>query len=617
MRSLKKVLLIIPFLCCCTLKLLAQDIPDKIDDIDAPVDTAAFYKKLYEYSKSRKVVYFLYKSVFNPPVRPVKKKSKKPAVKVLAVKKYKGKIIRHILVQSLDPFGTSIHDTSHHPHSVVQKGGNFLHAKTKAWAIRNYLLIRENDKIDPLKLEESERLLRSTGFIREAQLVVQPVAGTKDSFDIVVTTQDYWSLRPSISASTSRVRYRIRENNFGGFGHVFDNRVTDNLKTAGPLILDGSYKVPNLGRTYISPTLFYGTSPENNVQGISVDRPFFSPLTRVASGVEILTKALSDSIQFTEDTTYAYSNRSFVADIWLGYSWRLLKGETEEEQSTRFVTALRYSRLRYLSVKPEVPEIISYFSKSDFYLASISLSSRKYLRERYIFRFGEIEDVPDGHKLTFTTGLENRNDGVRYYFGVYGAAGRFYNSFGYLYSGLGYSTFLKNNVFYKGEVRVDLIYFSPLLKSGKWRARQFVNYNFNYGIDRDESEKIMLNGDIGIPGYKNELPYGTSRMILVSQTIFYSPYDVLGFRFAPILIAGVGMIGGYNQSVFKSKLYQIYGLGLLVKNELLILNSFQIAIAIYPVLPTGGSAIQFNPVKLNESRFTDFDITRPSVSTFN
>ncbi|MBL0341372.1 MAG: hypothetical protein IPP71_10770 [Bacteroidetes bacterium] len=406
------------------MELAAQNVPEKIDDIDAPVDTAVFYKKLYNYSQNKKFIYFLYKSVFNPPVRSTKTKSKKAKISVLPEKKYKGKIIRKITVQSLDPFGSSIHDTTHKPHSVVQKGGNYVHIKSKSRAIKNYLLIKENDKIDPLKLEESERLLRSTGFLREAKLIVQPVKGTRDSFDILVVTQDYWSLRPSITASTSKVRYRIRENNFGGFGHIFDNRITDNLKSSDPLILDGSYKIPTLSNTYISPTLFYGTSPDNNIQGITVDRPFFSPLTRVAGGLELLTKAVSDSIQFTEDTIYNYNNRSFVADIWLGYSWRLLKGETDEEKSTRIVTALRYSRLRYLSLDPDNEEIVNYFSKSDFYLASISLSSRKYMKERYIFRFGEIEDVPDGHKLTFTTGIENRNNGSRYYFGVYGAGAR-------------------------------------------------------------------------------------------------------------------------------------------------------------------------------------------------
>jgi len=598
-------------------KLNGQNVPDKINDFDAPVDTAQFYKKLFDYSKNRKLIYFMYRSVFNPPLRTdTSKKKKKNKVVEVPVNKFKGKIIRKITVLNLEPFGSSIDDTSHKPHSAVQKGGNFMHIKTRNWVIKNHLLLKENDVIDPLKMEESERLLRSSGFIREAKITVVPVPGTRDSFDLLVLSQDYWSIRPDITVSSSRVRYRIVETNLGGLGHVFDNRVTDLLKDSSPLILDGSYTVPTIGNTYISPSIYYGTSSETNIRGLSIVRPFISPLTKIAGGLELLSRAQSDSIRFSEDTLYNYKYKSFVSDVWLGYSWKLMNGETDEERSTRFVTALRYSRLRYPTLIPYNEQVQKHFSRSDFYLASISISSRKYIKEKYIFKFGEIEDVPVGNKITFTTGLENRNDGTRNYFGVYGATGRYFNKIGYIYGGLGYSTFLKKSNLFKSEVSAEIIYFSPLSKFGAWRTRQFISYNFIYGINRDSDEFIRLNGDIGVPGYKNELPYGTSRMLVTYQIVLYTPYEFLGFRFAPIFIASAGIVGDYNKSVFNARVYQAYGLGILIKNELLVLNTFQITAAIYPVLPEGGSAITFNPVKLNESRFRDFDITRPSVSTF-
>ncbi len=598
-------------------KLIAQSVQDSIYELDTPIDTALFYKKLYNYSQDKKFLFLLYRSVFNPPIRD-EKINKKKKIKVVAVplEKYKGKIIRNISILTLEPFGSNIDDTSHKPHSLVQKGGNFLHIKTHDWVIKNYLLIKENDLMDPLKVEESERLLRDSKFLREAKISVVPIPGTKDSVDLEVLSQDYWSIRPDITASSSRVRYRIQETNFGGFGHVFDNRITDLLNESSPLILDGTYTVPTIGNTYISPSIYYGTSPENNIRGLSINRPFFSPLTRVAGAIDFLSRAKSDSIRFSDDTLFYYNYKSFLSDYWLGYSWKLKNGETVEERSTRLVTALRYSALRYPTLSPSNEQIQSHFSPSDFYLASISLSSRKYIKEKYILKFGEIEDVPVGNKITFTTGLEKRNDGQRSYYGVYGATGRYFKRFGYLYGGLGYSTFLQKSHLFKSEISAEAIYFSPLAKIASWWSRQFVSYNFVYGINREADEFVRLNGDIGVPGYKYEVPYGTSRMILTYQAVLYTPYEFLGFRFAPIFIASAGIVGGYNQSVFKGRVYQAYGIGLLIKNELLVLNTFQITVALYPVLPGGGSAIGFNPVKLNENRFRDFDIKRPSVSTF-
>ena len=108
---------------------------------------------------------------------------------------------------SLDPTGTSISDTSRHPHSVLQKTVNKIHIESRRRTILNYVLIKRNDSLDILLLKESERLLRSTGFIRDVRMELRAVSGTHDSVDIYIYSQDYWSIRPDIVASTSRVKY--------------------------------------------------------------------------------------------------------------------------------------------------------------------------------------------------------------------------------------------------------------------------------------------------------------------------------------------------------------------------------------------------------------------------
>jgi len=595
----------------------AQVVVDPIEELDAPVDTAEFYKKLYTYSKDRKFLYMIYKTIFNPPVRPKAKKKTKPVTPGLSVKKYQGKIIRQVNILSFEPFGTSLNDTARRPHSILQKGGNTIHALTNNSTIRNLLLFKKKDKADPLRIMESERLLRSTGYIREARIVVKPVKGTSDSVDVDVMTQDYWSIKPDITVTASRVRYRATENNVIGMGHRLDVRATDKYKESSPLILDATYRIPSIKNTYISPEFFYGNSRENNVRGVRINRPFYSPLTLIAGGIDVLSGGRIDSLQPQADTNYyEYNYTSFVVDGWLGKSWKLLDGATDEERSTKLITALRYARTRYPILKTEVPGIRKNFPSSDLYLASISLSTRKYLKDRYVFKFGEYEDVPDGRKLSFTTGYENTSEEERYYFSVEGATGTYLYAWGYLYFNLGYGTFLNNDGFSQGLLSSSMIYFTPLKQIGRWRYRQFTSVDFDYGIDRKFGERLYLNAEEGLPGYKNDYPQGTSRFALSTQIVLYSPFEFLGFRFAPIILAGVGMVGNYNSSPFKSRLYQSYGLGLLIKNELLVLNTFQITLAWYPVLPEAGSDFRFNPVKLNESRFRDFDISRPAIVAF-
>ncbi len=596
---------------------LTAQVVEEVDDLDAPVDTAEFYKKLYNYSKEKKFLYVVYRAIFNPPGRPKTKKKAKPVVAGMTPARYKGKIIRNVSIVSYEPFGTSLNDTSRRPHSFLQKGGNKVHALTNNSTVRNLLLFRKNDLADPLKIKESERLLRSFGYIRDARIMVEKIPGNSDSVDIEVWTQDYWSIKPDITGSTSKVRYRLTESNFIGLGHRLDLRLTDRINEYSPLVLDASYRIPTIRNTYISPEIYYGNSSDNNVRGFRVSRPFYSPLTRVAGGIDVLSATKSDSAQLPFDTSYYdYSFRSFITDGWLGSSWKLRKGITDEERSTRLVTALRYARTRYPVLSIQDTGLRNNFEAIDLYMASISLSSRKYLKDRYIFKFGEYEDVPDGRKITFTTGYENSSLQERYYMSAEGAIGTYVYNWGYFYFNLGYGTYLNKREFSQGLITSSFIYFTPLKIIGRWRYRQFTNVGFDYGIDRKFSELIYLNADGGLPGYKNDLPQGTSRFAVSTQIILYSPHEFLGFRYAPILLAGIGMVGDYNQTPFNSKIFQSYGIGFLIKNELLVLNSFQITIAWYPVLPENGSQIRFNPVRLNQERFPDFEISKPVVYSF-
>jgi len=582
----------------------------------APADTAEFYHKLFEYSKERKPLFFLYRVIFHPTLRTVKVKGEKRKIPALSENIYQGKIIRNVHVLNMDPFGTNINDTTKNGKNFFQRSGNVLHIESKDAAIRNYLLFAAGDTIDPLELEESERLLRSTTFIRDVRIVIAKVPGSKDSVDVHVITQDYWSLKFNLDDSHGQTTYRITEQNLLGFGHEFDNSITNNKIESTPLVLDGSYLIPTISNTYISPALYYGTGSDNNVRGIKINRPFYSPLTSFAWGLDLISKTKSDSIRFPDDSLYNYSYRSMIADAWVGYSIKLRNGQTNEERSTRLISAVRFARERYPEFDPDITLLKEYFSKSDLYLGSISLSTRRYLREKYVLKFGENEDIPDGTKLTFTGGLEDRLKGPQYYFGIDGAIGRYFPNFGYLYFGSGYSTFLKNGDRFQSSITANVIYFSPLAKIRKWRVRQFGNFNFIHGIDRRIDESLKLNNDIGLPGYKSDSPSGTRRMVLLGQTVFYTPYEFLGFRFAPIIIAGVGMVGDENNSLARSRVYQMYGIGLLVKNELLILNTVQLILAFYPALPDGTSGIRFNPISFAESRFRDFEVTRPDISPF-
>ena len=73
--------------------------------------------------------------------------SRKNARKQFFIKKSfdrnEGKIIRQIIIETLDPFGYAVDNYKDAPEKGFEKFGNGLHLKTKNWTIRNLLLFKK------------------------------------------------------------------------------------------------------------------------------------------------------------------------------------------------------------------------------------------------------------------------------------------------------------------------------------------------------------------------------------------------------------------------------------------------------------------------------------------
>jgi hypothetical protein len=66
---------------------------------------------------------------------------------------------------------------------------------------------------------------------------------------------------------------------------------------------------------------------------------------------------------------------------------------------------------------------------------------------------------------------------------------------------------------------------------------------------------------------------------------------------------------GFNDS----KVYSQIGLGVLIKNENLVFNTFQISISFYPLIPgKGQNVFKMNSFKTTDFGFRDFEIEKPA-----
>ena len=581
--------------------------------VEEKADTTKLYKDIEDFSKRNRVTKTLHKLMFKPNMDQTipKKKKKTKRIKEIALTPYDGKIIRNINVITLDPFGYDIKDSTITPKGFVRNAGNALHNKTSVFAIKNLLLFKRNQVFDTLYVKESERLIRSQRYVRDVILTAELTEKNSDSVDIYIRVLDVWSIDVRVSASTSQLKIDVTDKNFMGLGHSFEN-IYKWYYTTSSNAYETIYNIPNIDNTYIGGTLRYLNDKENQeIKSVNVERKFYSPLTRWAGGVllaEQLDKKIYVGVDSLEVSTPVRYN---TADLWTGRQWQLFKGNSVSSRSTNLVLSARALQVRYSTTPPPIYDSLNVYSSENFYLAGIGISSREYEQEDYIFKYGTKEDVPVGRAYGIVLGLQRKNDVSRWYGGFRIAWGRYY-PLGYISTDLQYGTFLRNPRFENGTIKASVNYFTQLYSLGNWRFRQFIKPEVTIGIRRYPNEYLTINDDYGIRGFNSTTLTGTSRILLTLQTQSYAPWRFLGFRFGPYFITSFAMLDDKQTGFKKSRVYSQFGFGFLIKNEYLVLNTFQVSVAFYPIVPgEGNNVIKTNPFRTTDFGFRDFDFVKP------
>ena len=183
---------------------------------------------------------------------------------------YRGRFIRRIDTARLPVFNTD----SPAPRWVLNVG-NAIHVGTRERIIRQYLLMEEGTPLDPYVLADTERILRSSPFLEDATIVVIPVAETADSVDLLVVTQDAWSLGVTGSvASVGRYKVKLFDRNFLGFGHLIEAEFDVNRGRSQEVDFAGLYGVGNVWGSFIELQLRYVDSHMENRRQVIFSRPF-------------------------------------------------------------------------------------------------------------------------------------------------------------------------------------------------------------------------------------------------------------------------------------------------------------------------------------------------------
>lgn len=580
-------------------------------------DSVKVYQKIEEYSNKSKFNKFIYRLLFKSQQN--NSKNQKNARKVYFIKKSfernECKIIRNIHIETLDPFGYTVDNYKDGPEKGFEKFGNRLHIKTKNWTIRNLLLFKKNEPLDSLVIKESERLIRRQRSIRSVIIKPIEIPGSIDSVDVSVRVLDSWSLIPSGSVSGSRGNLDLTERNFLGLGHEIVNDFSerfDDKKNA----YKARYTINNIKNTYIKSTLTYVKDFNDNItRSARLERQFFSPFTRLAYGGYYENRFYTDSLP---DNLGIFQNQDFslkTQQYWFGHSFKIFKGRTEDFRSTNLVTSVGYKDISYDKRPALVFDPDRFFASEKLYLATIGLNTRKFTEDKYLFNYDIIEDVPYGKVYSITAGFQDKNDRRRTYWGGRFAYGSYF-SFGYAGFNFELGSFFDGKKSQETTLRIEANYFTNLISLGNWKIRQFVKPLLIIGNHRANTikDRVTISERNGISGFDNPLINGTKKLFCAFQTQTYAPGDWHGFRFSPFFNMNIGVLGTEDNNLFNEDIYSIFSIGVLINNDYLVFNSFQVSFSFYPSIPFQGSNIlRTNTFRNDDLALPDYQIGEPSI----
>ncbi|SDB86005.1 BamA/TamA family outer membrane protein [Williamwhitmania taraxaci] len=584
-----------------------------VAQVPIKTDSTKIYKEIQNYSKRSKFTKLIYRLVFKP--LPTKKTTKRNSDIVKKRPKsysaFEGKIIRRINIVTLDPFGFSIGDTSDAPQFIAYKIANKAHVKTRRITVLNLLLINKNDSFNSFLVRESERLIRKQSYIHEVSINAKLVSSKSDSVDLYIRVSDIWSIIPDGSISASSATLNLTDKNFLGTGHEFQNAYTQ--RYTGPNnSFKTNYYIPNIKNTYINTTLRYETNGSaNNSRSLSFDRPFFSPMAKWAAGVYFAHQFSSDSI-YTSNSLYILQRLKYnTQDYWGGSAIQLFEGISESDRATNFISTIRFLRIRYIEKPIETLDLDHTYSDENLYLASMGISTRKYIQDHYVFKHGVTEDVPVGNVYSLTAGYQEKDSLNRFYFGARISFGNYY-TFGHLSTNLEYGTFYRASKAEQGVISTSITYFSKIMEVGKWKFRQFAKPEVTIGTNRFSNDSLTLKDGYGLDGFNSSALSGPGKLVMTLQTQAYAPWNFFGFRFGPYLSYSMGMISDTKNGFRRSKVYSRIGLGVLIKNENLVFSTFQLSFSFYPIIPgIGPDVFKANSFRTSDFGLRDFEIEKP------
>jgi hypothetical protein len=504
--------------------------------------------------------------------------------RILYFTNYINHTIRAIDIVQLDVFGPTIYDTTRKSDRLVNNMGNSIHIATNKKYIKNNLIINVGERIDPYILADNERILRNISSLQDVRIVVVPVENMPSMVDIKIISKDVMPFGLSWEAfDVTYGQTSVWNTNILGLGHSLKYTAYYNLNQEPKYGYSISYKIPNISNSFLNLSLTHTNKINLLESGIKMQRDFITPSIRYGGGFTYLKRDETLSLETIDTTFYDLKSNYEYYDFWGGYSYAAKNRNKTKIRKNYFITAR--TQIYNFIERPDVQENYLYdFYKRNLYLTSFGLIWQGYYNSRLVYGFGKTEDIPLGAMIKLTGGFENNEYTTRQYYGGLITISKGYRKIGYITNTLEVGGFYNNKI-EQGAINYEFLHISPIFGNDKHEFRNFITINYVQGINRFDDEFTIIEDDEGIRGINSNLLKGTKSLFFNTETVYYSPQYIYGFRLVYYAFFDAGIINNDQPILIDNPIYTNIGIGVKIRNERLVFNTIQLQLNYFPTSP--------------------------------
>ena len=396
---------------------------------------------------------------------------------------------------------------------------NYSHIITKEATVQDDLLFLTGAPLSLSELEETERLLRSRPYIRDASIRVSRYCANNQTVDVLVETWDNWSLLPKIDFSSeggeTDYSIGIADDNLLGSGNQIQLDYAKDNERTGYLV---SFASPNIFGSHWNALTRYADNSDGESYHFTLTRPFYR---------------LSSPWAFSLDME---KNREEISDYLLGDEVNLYERQLHWFESfVGFKLAEHDNRIHRLNIGFTLND--TNFQQTDFTVFALppdrnlsaiwleyQLLISDYRKLFNINQFNRVEDINLGWQARLRLGR------LQAWLGADDSGWQ-------LDAELAKTWQLNRDTFLLGNSRYQALWLSgtnqQLFSNQLQLVHQLTNnssavaiINAEFGRQLFQDEALYLGGDTGLRAFPLHYQRGDSRIVATAEYRYFTDWSI-------------------------------------------------------------------------------------------